>query len=94
MSTSLVNAKIDERREEQILKVINMTDKNKDENYDYGHFKAEYIDEVKLEEKSNSTLNHTEVEEEETIKEAMHKMVDFKETSRNCTEEERKGIGR
>lgn len=92
MSKSVLESKIQGKREKQILKVINTVDKS-DENYDYAHFKAEYNEDIKIAERSNNTLNHTEAKEEESVKEAMQKMVDFKETPRNCTKEETKGIG-
>lgn len=92
MAKYAVNEKVNAKREEEkVLAVKNMTGSEKD--YDYSQLEKEYKEEMKTAIKSNETLNHTEAKEEEVVKEAMQKLVDFKETPRNCSEEEKKGIG-
>lgn len=94
MSAHIVAEKIEEKRqEEQVLAVKNITAPIKKIDYDYASFQADYINQVQTARKSNETLNYTDVKEEETVKEAVNKMMDFKETPRNCTKEETKGIG-
>lgn len=94
MARGAANQKLEQKRgQEEVLRVVNMTGNVKELNYDYANFKAEYVDEVRVAKVSNETLNYTDVKEQESVKEMMGQMVDFKKTPRNCTEEERKGIG-
>ncbi|EFA06362.1 hypothetical protein TcasGA2_TC009238 [Tribolium castaneum] len=83
MAKSLIDSKMEEKRENE---------KDKDENYDYNNFKAEYNKDVAEAKKQKDTLNYTEVKEDETVGEAIGTVVDFKE-AKNCTAEEKKGIG-
>ncbi|XP_023016667.2 uncharacterized protein [Leptinotarsa decemlineata] len=64
---------------------------NKDENYDYSKLKQEYKEELKTIVKSNETLNYTDTKEEESLKESVRSLI--KKPLRNCTDEEKKGIG-
>lgn len=94
MAQYTMSQKVEAKREEEaVLDVKNLTD-IKEPDYDYSSFKEEYKKQIKVALHSNETLNHTEVKEEEMVKEAVHKLIDFKETPRNCTEEEKRGIGR
>lgn len=83
MAKSLIDSKIDEKRENE---------KEKDENYDYNNFKAEYNKEIVEAKNQKDVLNYTEVKEDETLGEAVETVVEFKEP-KNCTAEEKKGIG-
>ncbi|XP_057660856.1 uncharacterized protein LOC130896645 isoform X2 [Diorhabda carinulata] len=65
---------------------------NSDENYDYLKLQAEFDKQIKEVVKSNDTLNYTDVKEEESVKDILKELVEIKKP-RNCTEEERKGIG-
>ncbi|XP_072390544.1 uncharacterized protein [Diabrotica undecimpunctata] len=65
---------------------------NNSVNYDYESLKAEFKNEVKDAIRSNETLNYTTVREDEGIKDSIKSLMGQKVT-RNCTEEERKGIG-
>lgn len=94
MAQYTVNEKVNAKREEEkVLDVKNVNGKSSQKDYDYSNLEAEYKKQFNEALKSNETLNHTEAKEEEMVKEAMHKLVDFEETPRNCTEEEKKGIG-
>ncbi|KAJ8915646.1 hypothetical protein NQ315_003430 [Exocentrus adspersus] len=62
-------------------------------NYDYKNFKAEYENNIKAAVKANDTVKYTTVKEDESVKDSVKAMVDFKKTPRNCTAEEMKGIG-
>lgn len=94
MAQYTINEKVNSKREEErVLAVKNITGKSSGNDYDYSNLEAEYQNQMKDVINSNDTLNHTEAKEEEMVKEAMHKLVDFKEMPRNCTEEEKKGIG-
>nr|CAI5863591.1 unnamed protein product [Callosobruchus analis] len=62
-------------------------------NYDYAQMKAEYNKLAEEAARSKETLNYTEVKEDETPKEAVETAVDFKKISKNCTEQEKRGIG-
>lgn len=95
MAQYTINEKVNlKREEEKVLAVKNVTGKAFEVAYDYSNLESEYQKQMKNALNSNETLNHTEAKEEELVKEAMHKLVDFKETPRNCTEEETKGIGK
>lgn len=92
MTQYTINEKINSKREEELAR--NITEFKSSADYDYSKLESEYQKQMKNAIQLNDTLNHTEAKEEELIKEAMHKLVDFKETPRNCTEEEKKGIGK
>ncbi|XP_050508625.1 uncharacterized protein LOC126885875 isoform X2 [Diabrotica virgifera virgifera] len=68
------------------------SNKNESVNYDYESLKAEFKNEVQDAIRSNETLNYTTVREDEGIKDSFKSLIGQKMT-RNCTEEERKGIG-
>lgn len=94
MAQYTINEQVNSKREqEQVLAVKNITGKTVENEYDYVNLEAEYKKQMKNAIQSNDTLNHTEAKEEELVKDAMHKLVDFNEIPRNCTEEEKKGIG-
>lgn len=93
MAKHITDKQVSSKREEvQIIAVKNMGESSEND-YDYRNLESAYKEELKNLVNSNETLNHTEVKEEELIKEAVNKLVDFKETPRNCSEEEKKGIG-
>lgn len=73
-------------------KDINNEDDN-NEDYNYKELHKEYHNLIETEKKSNITFNSTSYDEHESMKDAFGKIVDFKSTPRNCTEEELKGIG-
>lgn len=68
-------------------------DKNDSVNYDYNSLKAGYDKEIKEAKDSADTLKYSTVKEEESLKDSLKEMVDFKKTPKNCTAEEMKGIG-
>ncbi|KAG5879115.1 hypothetical protein JTB14_031662 [Gonioctena quinquepunctata] len=78
--------KPDERKQKRDKKL-----KTKEENYDYSQLKKEYENEVKTAAKANETVQNKNVDEDGTLRKAIVNLVE--KTSRNCTEEERKGIG-
>ncbi|KAH0817794.1 hypothetical protein GEV33_004998 [Tenebrio molitor] len=88
MAKSLIESKIERKREEE--EEDQSTDKI--ENYDYKNFRAEYKAEIETEKKQKNTLNFTDVKEDESLEEAVEKVVEFTE-AKNCTAEEKKGIG-
>lgn len=95
MAQYSINEKVNSKREEEkILAVKNITSLSSKNDYNYINLEAEYKKQLQNAIKSNETLNHTETKEEELVNEAVHKLVDFKETPRNCTEEEKNGIGK
>ncbi|KAJ8977157.1 hypothetical protein NQ317_015480 [Molorchus minor] len=67
--------------------------KRDSQNYDYMNFKAEYENNVKQEQKSNDTVRYSTVKESESLRDSAKELIAFKETPRNCTAEEMKGIG-
>jgi hypothetical protein len=87
MAKSLIESKMERKREEE---EDQSTDKI--ENYDYKNFRAEYKAEIETEKKQKNTLNFTEVKEDESLEEAVEKVVEFTE-AKNCSAEEKKGIG-
>lgn len=68
-------------------------DKNDSISYDYNNFKAGYDKEIKDAENSGDTLKYSTVKEEESLKDAVKEMIDFRKTPKNCTAEEMNGIG-
>ncbi|RZC39219.1 hypothetical protein BDFB_007510, partial [Asbolus verrucosus] len=89
MAKSLIDSKIERKREEE----KDNQENEKVEHYDYNSFKAEYDADVKKAQKQNDTLNFTDVKEDESLKEAVENIVDFNKEPKNCTAEEMKGIG-
>ncbi|XP_049826513.1 uncharacterized protein LOC109598173 [Aethina tumida] len=63
-----------------------------DVNLDYAELEREYKAQLRKKAHSNNTVNATEIKEDESLKDALGTLVDFKK-SKNCTDEERKGIG-
>lgn len=93
MSKQITDRQVNSTREEVKILAVNNMKTPSENDYDYNSLESEYKKELKNVINSNDTLNHTEAKEEELMKEAVNKLVDFKETPRNCTEEEKKGIG-
>lgn len=63
------------------------------EEYDYSAMKQEYEENIQVIKISNNTLNFTDVEEEESVKDAVKSLVESKKKL-NCSLEEQRGIGR
>lgn len=63
-----------------------------EQNYDYNSLKEEYYSNIKKTEILNDTLNYTEIKDEESLKDALASVIGNKNV-RNCTIEERQGIG-
>ncbi|CAH0552132.1 unnamed protein product [Brassicogethes aeneus] len=61
-------------------------------NYDYNTYEIEFKKNLEKRENLSSTLNATDVAEDETLKDAAGTLIDFKKPI-NCTAEENRGIG-
>ncbi|CAG9766399.1 unnamed protein product [Ceutorhynchus assimilis] len=78
----------DEAKNEKIIK---REAENDPDDYNYANLKAQYDDSVKKAKQKNDTAKYKEVKEEESAAEAVKTLVDFK--AKNCTEEEKSGLG-
>lgn len=80
----------DDDEEDGVTGILIINGTSTEVDYDYGHMKAEYLKELKAAAKSNLTLKYAEVKEEETFKDVLKEMVNFKKPE-NCSKE--RGIG-
>lgn len=87
MAKDLINSKIQEKREEENVETSTKED------YDYNNFKLEYEKEITNEKNTNETANLTDIKEDESFKDAVNTILKFNNVTKNCTEEERVGIG-
>lgn len=87
MAKDLINSKIQEKREDK------NTETSTKEDYDYKNFKLEYEKEIAREKISNQSANLTDIKEDESFSDAINTIIKFNKETKNCTQEERVGIG-
>ncbi|CAH1956274.1 unnamed protein product [Acanthoscelides obtectus] len=83
---------VDDERLKESKKHKRADDETTEVSYDYAQMKAKYNELVEETARSNETLNYTEIKEDETPKEAVGAVLDMK-VPKNCTEQEKSGIG-
>ncbi|CAG9863411.1 unnamed protein product [Phyllotreta striolata] len=83
----------DDRNEDVAGKKKREDQVSTEDNYDYNKLKEQFDNEVKQASVSNETVNYTNVKEDESIKDSIKTFLDIGKEPKNCTNEERKGIG-
>lgn len=73
--------------------LINEYIEKRNKDYDYKSLEKEYEEEIQKVKSSNDTLNFTEINEDESAKEAVKSLIAFDKLPRNCTKEEISKIG-